>query len=285
MNPAFVNIERPVTEGGVGTGKGGYWRVSEDVSGFWGDADGQKTTSHRGRAKKPRRSVRRFENGAEYQQGYFQYPYAQPQLHAPRPAPAHALQELAQRTPTTPHAPYQQDDEPKRSKKPAKRRKNEPAPLALPSPAMPTPSLPAATPLSAPAPEVSSPAAPATSLSASPAPAPTWSPLRPGYASYPGLTLQRAESFVRGRAESPPKLPTPPSERGGGERGAPSMGGPGGQNKGLGLGGMEVRMPSALEAFASTAIEEERYARRGLPSIAALLGPLSPESPGVTPRH
>lgn len=32
MNPAFVNVERPVTEGGVGTGKGGYWRVSEDVS-------------------------------------------------------------------------------------------------------------------------------------------------------------------------------------------------------------------------------------------------------------
>lgn len=32
MNSAFVNVERPLSEGGMGTGKGGYWRVSEDVS-------------------------------------------------------------------------------------------------------------------------------------------------------------------------------------------------------------------------------------------------------------
>ncbi|BEI91924.1 uncharacterized protein CcaverHIS019_0407440 [Cutaneotrichosporon cavernicola] len=43
MNPAFVNVERPLSEGGLGTGKGGYWKVSEDT-----------TTSHRGRGKKPR---------------------------------------------------------------------------------------------------------------------------------------------------------------------------------------------------------------------------------------
>ncbi|RSH80906.1 uncharacterized protein EHS24_008334 [Apiotrichum porosum] len=44
MNPAFINVERPLDEGGLGAiGKGGYWRVSED-----------STTSHRGRAKKQR---------------------------------------------------------------------------------------------------------------------------------------------------------------------------------------------------------------------------------------
>ncbi|KLT44249.1 hypothetical protein CC85DRAFT_24592 [Cutaneotrichosporon oleaginosum] len=43
MNPAFVNIERPLSEGGLGTGKGGYWKVSEDTK-----------MSHRGRGKKPR---------------------------------------------------------------------------------------------------------------------------------------------------------------------------------------------------------------------------------------
>lgn len=32
MNPAFINVERPLSEGGLGTGKGGYWKVSEDVS-------------------------------------------------------------------------------------------------------------------------------------------------------------------------------------------------------------------------------------------------------------
>lgn len=34
MNPAFVNVERQLSEGGLGTGKGGYWKVSEDVSVF-----------------------------------------------------------------------------------------------------------------------------------------------------------------------------------------------------------------------------------------------------------
>jgi hypothetical protein len=32
MNPAFVNIERPAHETGFCGGKGGYWRVSDDVS-------------------------------------------------------------------------------------------------------------------------------------------------------------------------------------------------------------------------------------------------------------
>ncbi|WOO85883.1 Forkhead box protein J3 [Vanrija pseudolonga] len=32
MNPAFVNVERPSAEGGLGTGKGGYWKVSDDPS-------------------------------------------------------------------------------------------------------------------------------------------------------------------------------------------------------------------------------------------------------------
>lgn len=78
---------------------------------------------------------------------------------------------------------------------------------------------------------------------------------------------------MRGSADSPPKLPTPPSERG-----APTA-------PGLGMFGGDTT-PSPLEAFASTAIEEEKYARaRGLPSIAALLGPLSPESLSVTPPH
>ncbi|GMK57296.1 hypothetical protein CspeluHIS016_0401300 [Cutaneotrichosporon spelunceum] len=30
MNPAFINVERPLSEGGLGTGKGGYWKVSEN---------------------------------------------------------------------------------------------------------------------------------------------------------------------------------------------------------------------------------------------------------------
>lgn len=32
MNPAFENVERPISEGGMGTGKGGYWRVTDEVS-------------------------------------------------------------------------------------------------------------------------------------------------------------------------------------------------------------------------------------------------------------
>lgn len=174
--------------------------------------------------------------------------------------------------------PAQQDEQPKRSTKktpkPRRQRKSDESipSLVPPSPAMAAPSLPATrTPVSAtsaPEPSInSSPmtapvshAAPASSLSATPVPqAPTWSPLRPSYASYPGLTLQRAESFVRGSADWPPKLPTPPSERGG------------------------VLGPSPLEVFASTALEEEKYSRRGLPGIATLLAPLSPESPSVTP--
>ncbi|KAL1405540.1 hypothetical protein Q8F55_009178 [Vanrija albida] len=54
MNPAFVNVERPCAEGGFGTGKGGYWKVSDDA-----------TASHRGRA---RRSSAGEDEGVSQQQ-------------------------------------------------------------------------------------------------------------------------------------------------------------------------------------------------------------------------
>lgn len=312
MNPAFVNVERPATEGGVGTGKGGYWRVSDDVSSETlgiadghGIADGQKTTSHRGRAKKPRTNARNTaaknlgQQAPRYtqhpQQEFYtqQYQYtAQPHLHAPHATPAHALQSLAQGSPhplpsrsfdRAPDNPVLRRSPRKTApavRQPAHETYNEEtshspafgqassAYLATHTPAAYSAS---SSPMTAPATthsQLSSPSAravpatPATAVAAS-----IWSSQRLGASPYTGLTLQPAESFVRGTATLPPKLPTPPSENSSTKAADRGM--------------------SALEAFASTALEEERYARavqdRVGSKLTDLLLPLTPESPGITP--
>lgn len=342
MNPAFVNVERPAAEG-VGAGKGGYWRVSEDVCfGVNRIADEQKTTSHRGRAKKPRGGTRSStRNGNAHYLASMQSEFmSSPTQHEFYSSLRHARASYVQ--PHTRHAAFTQAIPPG----PFANKMQPPLPndhrhgygFATPAPppidgaagggpkAGRTTQLPArrqpprakktrlaepaagevdeaeviapqtmevepvagishvpSTPASAPA--FSQPSSSRSSLhsapsgllandpsvSSGPTPATEWrAPPSPSPVRYPGLTLQRQESFVRGSGpsrDSPGKLPTPPSER-----------------STLRSGGESVYGLS--EHFSNSMRAERDHQPPKLPGIAALLGPLSPSSSlSVTPPH